>query len=368
MLPHGALALLWLCAGCGGGGDRATASTAAADVRFAACVPADAYWPTAGWRPTCPPAAGVDSSALRAAFDEAPRALQNLLSLVVVRHGYVVGENYYGGARAGTTFEMRSVTKSVTSALVGAAMQQGLVDSTGHRLYDLLPGYFVAGDDPRKRDITLRHMLSMEAGWSPNSAVPSVAPYVAALIGRPLSAAPGIQWEYDDGTYHTLAGAVDRAVGKDLYGFATRRLFAPLGMSVPPRSWATDDQGIPFGSGGLLLTARDMAKLGYLYLHDGAWDGQRLLAAGWVDSTFVARAVGAGDSPVSYGYGWWGFAEGGHTFHYALGFGGQFVAIAPDLDLVVVVTANPYAAGADAPVERFRALLRDHLLPAVLPE
>lgn len=356
-------ALAALLAACGDD----PAGPAAPAVRFADCVAVTAYSPTSGWRATCPPAAHVDSALLRAAYVQAPHALPSVLSLLIVRHGWIVGENYYNGARATSAFEMRSVTKSVTSALTGAAIQQGVLDSAGHKLSDLLPDYFPASTDPRKFDITLRHLLSMEAGWSPDAPLPNVNPYVAALIGRDLATAPGTAWNYDDGTYHILAAALDRATGRNLFGFATDHLFTPLGVTVDAWNWIVDEQGIPVGSGGLALTARDMAKLGELYLRDGVWDGQRILPAGWVDSSWVARASGTETVPTTYGYGWWGHTEGSHAYHYALGFGGQFIVVVPDLDLVVVLTANPYTPDS-APVDHFRALLRDQILPAILPE
>ncbi|HET7456441.1 MAG TPA: serine hydrolase [Gemmatimonadaceae bacterium] len=305
---------------------------------------------------------------MRAALDAAPRALKNVRSVLVIRHGWVVGERYYGGARAATLFEMRSVTKSFVAALFGAALRERLIDSTGATLFDALPGDFLTFDDTRKRAITLRDLLAMRAGWSPDSATPALEPRAAALIARRLARPPGEQWQYDDGTYHTLAAVVDHAVGGKLFDYATTRLFLPLGMTIPASRWPADEQGVPFGSGGMTLTAREMAKLGFLYLHDGVWDSRRILAAGWVDSSWVARStVGGGESPLNYGYGWWGFREGGHDFHFALGWGGQFIAVAPDLDLVVVVTANPYEE-VPAPVQHFRALLRERLLPALRPE
>lgn len=344
------------------------AGPAAPAVRFAACVPVTDYSPTGGWQATCPPAAHVDSALLRAAFVQAPKALPSVLSLVVVRHGWIVGENYYHGARATSAFEMRSVTKSVVSALAGIAMQQGSLDSTGHKASALLPDYFPNGTDPRKLDITVRQLLSMEAGWSADTAFLNEAPFLKAIIDRNLAAAPGTAWNYDDGTYHVLAAALDRAVGRgELFNVATAHLFTPLGMTVPYYDWEVDDQGILLGPSGLALTARDMAKLGELYLRDGVWDGQRVLPAGWVDSSWVARATGTETPPTTYGYGWWGHTIGGHAYHYALGYGGQFVVVVPDLDLVVVLTANPYTPDS-APVDHFRALFRDQILPAILPE
>jgi CubicO group peptidase (beta-lactamase class C family) len=356
------LAAAMLAAACGSDPSRPEAAPA---VRFADCVAVTPYSPTSAWRATCPPAANVDSALLRAAFVEAPTALPTIYSLLVVRHGYIVGENYYKGARATSIFDLRSVTKGVTSALVGAAIERGFVDSAGQRVSSLVPNYFPEGTDPAKLDITLRHLLSMESGWSPSTPLPRVVPYAAALVARPLSTAPGTQWEYDDGTYHVLAAALHGAVGHDLLGFVGTGLFAPLGITSPVNRWATDEEGIPYGSAGLLLTAREAAKIGELYLRDGVWDGQRLLADGWVDSTWVPRAVGGGDAPISYGYGWWGASDGTHAYHYALGYGGQFIVVVPDLDLVVVVTANATVTE-DAPVQRFRALLRDRILPAVM--
>jgi CubicO group peptidase (beta-lactamase class C family) len=361
--------LLATLGGCGGATPRASSVLAAgATSASSSCAAVEPYWPTAGWRATCPASAHVDAAALRAALDEAPRALKNVRSVLVIRHGWVVGERYYGGASATTLFEMRSVTKSFVAALFGAALRERLIDSTGETLFDALPGDFLTFDDTRKRAITLRHLLSMRAGWSPDSATPALEPRAAALIARRLARSPGEQWQYDDGTYHTLSAVVDHAVGGKLFEYATTRLFQPLGMAIPATRWPADEQGVPFGSGGMTLTAREMAKLGFLYLHDGEWDGRRILAAGWVDSSWAARStVGGGDSPLNYGYGWWGFREGGHDFHFALGWGGQFIAVAPDLDLIVVVTANPYEE-VPAPVQRFRALLRERVLPALLPE
>ena len=336
-------------------------------LRFAACTAPEAYWPTGGWRENCPPALGVDSAKLRLAFEHAERDLPNTLSLLVVKGGYVVGEQYYHGVRQNTRFDVRSMTKSVVASLAGVAMQRGELPSLDARLQPIFPQYFRTQDDPRKQHITLGHVLSMSAGFDPDGQPTQPGSVVSIALTRPMRNDPGTVFYYDEYAYHTGAVALSLTLQRDLLDYANERLFGPMGFTLPSSAWATDAGGFTTGASGLTIGARELARLGLLYARDGQWEGRRLLAAGWVDSasTIHVRPEGATEFQ-GYGYGWWVTSLRGHHTFYASGYGGQTLIVVPELDLVTVVTTDPRAD--QSAVRSYLQLVPDWVLPAVLPK
>ena len=162
--------------------------------------------------------------------------------------------------------------------------------------------------------------------------------WVRYILNRPLLSQPGEQMDYSTGNTHLLSAILTKATGKDTWTFAQEVLAKPLGFGLA--RWPQDPQGIYFGGNEMLMTPRQMMKFGELYLHRGEMDGHQIVPAAWVAAAFVART----QSPVSghqYGYGWWMDELEGHKAHYAWGFGGQYIFVVPDLDLVVVTTSSP---------------------------
>lgn len=323
------------------------------------------YWPTDGWRYSTPEAQGMLSSQLVAMRDFLYAQQIQLDSVLIVRNGYIVYEDYPSVYTEDMRHILYSCTKSVASAVLGIALGQGYFNGTQDRLLDFFPDRTVANPDPRKDRITVESLLTMKAGfewdeWSVsyedgNNPVYGLMSSVDALqfmLDLPMAAEPGATWVYNSGVSHLLSCIVNATTGRFTGDFAQEYLFDPLGITNV--YWETDFAGINFGGFGLHLTPRDMAKFGYMYLNNGTWDGEQILPASWVEaSTMVNHTTG---SNVGYGYQWWINPDWG-AFS-ARGYRGQRIHVLPNENLVVVFTASGSHAHYDV-------LIEDYILPAV---
>jgi len=267
------------------------------------------------------------------ALDRKLRAEPGVLSVLVERDGRLIFERYYRGAKRSGRLDVFSVTKSVTSTLIGIAARDGLL-RLDQRLGEFFPRDVQHARDKRVRKITLRHLLTMTSGYRDVAAIRS-DDWVRTQIDRPLAEDPGRGWAYDNGSYHLLSAVLTKRSGTTANAYAQRVLFAPLGIA--PTEWATDGQRHDLGNTGLRLSSRDLVRLGELYLHGGQWNGRRLVPAAYVrDATRRHTKLGGGSG---YGYGWW--VLGGTPYGFAaLGYGGQAIAVYPQKRLVIVVTGS----------------------------
>lgn len=310
------------------------------------------YWPTEGWRTSTPEEQDMDSAKL----DEVIGYIENMNkggmpinSVLVVRHGYIVLEEYpQPDYDQDTAEDIRSTTKSFASALIGIAIEEGFIEGIEQKFVDLFPDRTIENLDSRKESITLEHMLTMTAGLEWNEwKYPYTDPrndYLKALysddpvqyvLDLPMMEEPGVRWNYNGGTSDLLSALITEATGYDTLSFAQEFLFDPLGISEV--RWSQDRHGMYYAGFGLHLTARDMAKFGYLYLNNGIWDGEQIVPADFVaEATKTHHAV---DGYTGYGYqSWWTCL--GTGVYYAAGIYGQRIYVVPDLDMVVVFTAS----------------------------
>ncbi len=318
-----------------------------------------------------PKAAGVDGARLAAALD-AFEAAPGARSMVVVRHGAVVGERHWFG-QPGQLHNVASVTKSVMSTLVGIALERGVLPGLDAPMVDFLPPELVPAD-PAKGAITIRHLLTMTSGldfdeesefleWS-RSADPA-----RSVLDRPLAAPPGTRFNYSSADPHLLSIVLSTASGVSTEVFAEAFLFGPLGIGS--WRWPADPQGYPFGGHGLQLRTEDMAKLGILFLRHGVWGGSRVVAGSWVEAATAPQVDlrgGFGPLPdVDYGWLWWLDRSLDPPVYLAWGWGGQFVFCVPGLDLVVATNAawDVPSATADRQEEAILRVIVEDLLPAV---
>jgi len=315
-------------------------------VSIAACVLA-AHAVGCGKRSPVAPTV-VNTSLLDMAFAQA-RQEPNLTSLVVARNGIIERQEYFHGGGLDTTQYVWSVTKSVLSLTVGAAIDRGCLRSLDQTLGELLGHTLVS--DPQKAAITLRHLLTMTSGLD----FPEMASYVSGpsvynawftaldqvawVLARTLTATPGQRFEYGSGTIHLASVALTRACGASTATMAEANLFAPLG--IPHRPWETDHQGYNNGGAGLELSPRDMQAIGDLVLNNGQYQGRQVVSASWVRAmTSTQVATGAGMPTPAYGYAWWIGQTSGAQFALAHGWGGQFIMVVPGKRLVVTAAAT----------------------------
>ena len=319
--------------------------------------------------------AGIDSERLSAAYRSADLN-PNIKSLLVWRGGRIVAEHYFRGNDADDTHDVRSVTKSVLSSLVGIAVERGIIGSVHDQLGEHLEP--VSGRlAPAVRATTLHHLLTMSAGheWRELGGPSEFGAWVSApnqiryVVEKPLVVPPGTRFCYSDGSAHLVSAVLSSSTGMTTHEFAQQVLFEPLGIG--PRPWLTDKQGHNYGGVGLFLTPRDMAKIGALYLRHGKHDGKQVVPASWVaDSTrplvSTDRALPLG---TSYGYFWWVGRSRGHDLYFANGYGGQFIVNVPDLGLVVVATSRwrNLRGRADQQWAEILRVITRGVIPAVRP-
>jgi CubicO group peptidase (beta-lactamase class C family) len=237
------------------------------------------------------------------------------------------------------------VTKSVTGTLAGAALRSGLLSGLEQTVGESIPHRIPEDADPLVAEVTLWQWLTMTSGlqwdaygdWQRLLSAPD---WVAMTLGLPVVGIPGQTYVYNTGGSHVLGVTVAEAAGKPLEEYADEVLFRPLGIA--PGDWMRSPQGEVSAGSGLELTARDMLKLGYLYLRNGEWDGEQV-----VDPEYAAAATtwqSAGDATgawAGYGYQWWITAtNAGFPAYFALGYGGQHVFVVPALDLVVIAAIS----------------------------
>jgi CubicO group peptidase (beta-lactamase class C family) len=297
---------------------------------------------TRAWQTSTPEAQGINSTKLVKLFDRI-RGL-NLDSLLMVRNGYLVLEAYQYPYTADIAHHINSATKSVISALFGIAMDQGAIERIDQPMLDYFSDRTIANLDASKRAITLEHLLTMSSGleWTNELARPRLLgelyqskDWIQFMLDRPMNDEAGKSFAYNSGGSHLLGAIIAQATGQDLQTFAEKTLWKPLG--IHSANWLLiDPQGRPFGGTGLVLTPRDMAKFGYLYLKQGQWEGEQLIPAAWVE-TSTRKHIAATTVSDAYGYQWWIDSRG---FYMAMGYGGQLIIVSPKANMVVVFTAN----------------------------
>ncbi len=326
-------------------------------------VPEPDYWPTDGWRSSTPEQQGVDGALLDAMIPLVEDNGLGVNSISVIRHGYLIFDHYFPPTIPQQRHQLYSVTKSFTSTLVGIAIDQGLIAGVSVPVLDLFADRTVANLDAAKEAMTLEHLLTMTAGFEcfddqffTLGRMETSRDPVQFMLDLPMSDEPGTRFNYCNGVSHLLAAIVADASGMNVLDFANANLFGPLGITGVV--WPQDAQGVNFGYSRLQLNPHEMAKLGFLFLHNGEWDGQRIVSAKWVET---ATSNHSPTREIGYGYQWWARPQSG--MFAALGYAGQQIVVVPALDLVVVFT-SAILPDADLPLNW---LLGRYILPAVQP-
>lgn len=343
-----------------------------------------------GWTIATPKDAGFDPAKLcPLGRFISQRADADIHGVVVVRHGKLVMERYYKGSPAPETgrtgvvefgptvkHNLMSISKSVTSLLIGIARGEGKFPDLDAPAIDHLPATYANVAAPDNARITLRSLLAMSSGRDWNEHRPYGDPKNAAtqmlrapdpyrfVLQQPVTFKPGDMFNYSSGDTELLGLVLAHSIGQPIDDYARDKLFAPLSIT-DSEWWKMPNSGQPFAAGGLLLRPRDMAKLGQLLLTDGQWNGRQVIPKGWVAESTKPRIKGYG---YLYGYQWWlgHTLLNGRDLHWTAGFGygGQRLFVQPDLDLVVAITAGEYAdpqQWGTIPL----AIFWQHVLPAI---
>jgi CubicO group peptidase (beta-lactamase class C family) len=291
-----------------------------------------------------PAAAQENPATFDTLLDEA-ESLAPLETVIVSRKGEIVAERGYRGNSVTDPTNIKSASKSIVSALVGIAIDKGVLEGPDQKIAPLLADDLPDDADPRVHDITIGHLLSMQAGLGRTSGGNygrwvSSRNWVRAALAMPFDDEPGGRMLYSTGSTHLLSAILTKATGRSTLELA-RDWLGPLdGFRIG--SWERDPQGIYLGGNQMAMTPRSLAAFGELYRNGGETpDGERLVSAEWIETSWRPRTNSRfnGDG-YGYGYGWFLREIAGAKVVYGWGYGGQMLYVVPELDLTVVMTSD----------------------------
>lgn len=298
----------------------------------------------------------------RSASNESPQSLDdiyrlaaqsgNIRSFLVSREGELITEKYFASYDRDSLDHLRSATKTIMTTLIGIAVDRGVIGSVNEPI-----STYIIGVPDDKKEIRIKHLLNMTSGfkWSEgagyndhNKMIDSGNP-LKYMLGLPMAATPGAQWNYSSGDIHVLSVILSNAAGISTEQFARKYLFEPLGISY--LKWQKFGDGYTAGGSRLELKPKDMLRLGQMFAQGGTYNGKRIVSKDYLEtSTDVLHEFKAANGvSEGYGYGWWTINLNGDKAAMAMGYGGQMIAIIPSRELVIVAThqwkVNSQAAG-----------------------
>jgi CubicO group peptidase (beta-lactamase class C family) len=256
------------------------------------------------------------------------------------RHPFYMGRNVHS---------LQSVTKSVASTMIGIAIRRREIKNVQEPLLSFFDDYNLSRVDPRLRNATLAHLLTMRSGieWHEQDRPLDLtnttlqlefsSDWVQFTLDQPMDSDPGTKWAYNSGGSHLMSAIIRKATNTTIDKYAEQQLFGPLGIT--DYYWKRDPKGLPDTEGGLYLEAEQLAKIGHLYMHDGVWDGRRILPEGWVREATSRIVEGTNGTTNGYGYQWWRLDRRGVDIWAGQGFGGQYLIVIPSLGIVAVSNA-----------------------------
>ena len=322
-------------------------------------------WPTGKWRTSSPEEQGMDSRVLQTMLERIKSQNYSIDSITIIRNGTLVLDAAVYPYNQNTKHMIRSCTKSIVSILIGIAIDQGYIEDVQTPILTFFPDRTVDHLDADKQAMTLENLLTMTSGfrcrdsylyrWSGLNEMRDSDDWVQFMLDLPMKETPGKKFEYCNGGSFLLSAVISETTGMSSQEFAEDHLFKPLG--IKDVYWPTNPQGINIGWGELRMLPRDLAKIGYLYLKGGQWNGVQIVPASWVeDSTRKHISATLEDG---YGYQWWVDDSG---VYLALGYGGQFIFVVPEKEMVVVFTSDLSESDFYLPQE----LLGDYIIPAAV--
>lgn len=309
---------------------------------------------------TAPALAG---SELRAAAED----LERLQSLVVMQAGNIIIEQSIRGPATHEASNIKSLSKSVQSLLVGIAIDKGYLESVDQKAVDLLGSYLPENYDPAFDDVSIGNLLSMQSGLERTSGGNygtwvNSANWTHYAITRPMIAKPGTRMLYSTGNSHILAAILTEQTGKSLLQITREWLGQPLNIRIHP--WLRSPEGVYFGGNEMYLSARALVYIGEVYRNQGLVDNQRIVSASWVEQSFTpqTRSVYTDDP---YGYGWFLYNFDGVQAYYGRGYGGQVLYVIPELELSIAITSDPTPPSRGSYLQQLHDFISEYVLDTV---
>ncbi len=278
-----------------------------------------------------------------AAVADQARALEQCHALMIRQAGRDVLRAVFRGPAFGRAVPVKSVSKTIVAALTGAALDRGEIPSLDASIGQVAPRLIPAGADARVADITMAHLVTMQAGLERTSGANyggwvSSSNWVSNALARPFVADPGSRMLYSTGSFHVLGAVLADVSGQSLLTLARRRLGDPLGIDIP--AWTRDPQGRYLGGNEMSLTHEGMIRFGEMYRQGGVFGGTQVLSRDWVTRSLQMRTRSP-FSGLSYGYGWFLGQSGGEAYALARGYGGQIICVVPGLEMTIALTSDP---------------------------
>ena len=335
------------------------------------------YYPAESWRECSPGEVGMDEDRLKNLNNEIVRLVDQdyeIHSVLIIKDGYIVAEQYYSEYfKMEIEHKIHSCTKSLTSAAVGIAIDQGYINGVDEKMYEFFPEYEIDNLTEAKKSITIEDMLTMSAGFNWHElglmySDPQNTFYqwrraedrIKFILDRPMEHQPGSTHEYNSGLSDLLSIIVQKETGMRTDSFADKYLLTPIG--IDDYHWAIDPAGHAIGYGQMRLTPRNMARFGYLYLRNGKWEDEQIISEEWIlesGKQKISTQFNAGGD--YYGYQFW---VSGYGMFTAMGYGGQWIMVVPEYDLVVVYN-NDFEEGDGNQWFTPVRLLNEYIIPAV---
>lgn len=308
--------------------------------------------------------APLDKLGIPALHDHAHQ-LERIRSILVAVEGQPVYAQVIRGPALDTPVNIKSLSKTVFAALVGAAIDRGVIESTEQPITDLLDVPDTAS--PRVSEITVGHLLSMQAGLGRTSGAHygewvTSSNWVDYALSRPFVDEPGGQMLYSTGSYHILSAALTRATGRSSLELSREWLGDPLDIRIPP--WTRDPQGIYFGGNNMHLSPLALLRLGELYRNGGRHEGKAVLPGKWVEESWEPRGYSRYTNDP-YGYGWFRTRLAGYRAYYGRGYGGQMLYVIPELAMTAVITADPTPPASPYFMGKLHQLMEAYVIPAI---
>lgn len=320
---------------------------------------------TNGWPTSTPEEQGIDSDILAAMLAEIDDQAYGIDSVTVIRNGYLVLDASIYPYSTSEEHIIHSCTKSIVSALIGIAIAEDYLEDVQTPVLEIFPEKNVANVDPFKEDMLLEHLLTMTSGldcqdsylyrWQGLQEMRASADWVQHILDLPMIAPPGTRFEYCNGASFLLSAILSENTGMSAHEFADQHLFGPLGISDV--TWPKNPGGINIGWGELRMLPHDMAKIGYLYLNNGIWEGEQVVPADWI--AVSTREYISATLEDGYGYQWW---VSDADYYLALGYAGQFIFVIPGENMVVVFTSDLDESDFYTP----QNLLDEYIIPAAV--
>lgn len=323
------------------------------------------------WPVSTPSAQGMDSLRTSAGLQQI-QSTPFLLGLLVIKNDFLVLEYYAPGIVPENDFNVLGISASITSALVGIAIDRRLLQSVSEPVLRFFPSFDTTRIDARKRAWTLEHFLTMRSGMEWNeyenhsTLFNSGTNWINTALGLPLASTPGTTFTYTTPNANILAAIIARVSGSSAYNFAEANFFEPLKIAI--RDWSRDPQDLYLGGTGMRFTARDLARIGQLYLRNGFLDGKQILSRSWIQQSLQPRNEQLGKKgefeSLNFGYQWWTNVSANDSLFFASGYGGQMILVAPDRSLVIVAVVDESVSFSQADLNErdLIALLKKYFL------